>query len=109
MLKSLLRNWKTSSAGALTIATAIIHLFFTANRGEGDWTLAIGQILVGIGLLAAGDSAASVQAHADSQAAIKDLQSQVTATTAAVVTGDTSILAKSNAGQPPTKDPESKP
>ena len=55
-MKNLLSNWKTSSAGLLTIGIAVIHLWFTKAASEADWTLALTQILTGVGLMAAGDA-----------------------------------------------------
>ena len=62
-MKALLQNWKTSSTGVIMVAGAIIHLAFqihakTAN--ENSWTLAVSAIVGGIGLIFAGDAAASV-------------------------------------------------
>ena len=62
MIKNLLANWKTTSAGLIMISGSIIHLVFsirahTAN--ENTWTIAITAIIGGIGLLLAGDASAS--------------------------------------------------
>lgn len=54
-----LANWKTTSAGLTMIAGSVIHLAFRIKAGTADeqsWTIAIGAILGGIGLFAAGDA-----------------------------------------------------
>ena len=112
VIANLLKNWKTTSAGLVMMLGAVIHLVF-AVRGhtadEATWTASLTAILAGVGLMAAGDQAASAQQHAASTAAIQDLQSKVRAATIAVVTGDSSILTKAQAGQTTTPGPESKP
>jgi uncharacterized membrane protein YidH (DUF202 family) len=109
---NLIKNWKTTSAGILAIGTAIITLVYSIKAGHADastWTGTLSAILVGIGLLLASDASASAQAHADSTAAISDLQTQVRANANAIVTGDTSIITKAQALQPPTTNPPSTP
>lgn len=104
-MQNLLKNWKTTSAGVLSILTSIIHLVYAYRAGsadEGTWTTAVTGILVGVGLLFAGDSATSAQAHEESSAAIADLQNKVDVTAKAVVTGDTSMITKA---QVPTPKP----
>ena len=64
MIKTLISNWKTTSAGLIMIAGSVIHLVFSVRAGtanENTWTIAITAIIGGIGLLLAGDAAASVQ------------------------------------------------
>jgi len=64
MINNLLQNWKTTSAGLIMIAGSVIHLVFSVRAGtanENTWTIAITAIIGGIGLLLAGDAAASVQ------------------------------------------------
>lgn len=85
MIKNLLDNYKTTSAGVLLMATSIIHLVFqirAAHADEGAWTIAIAGVLAGFGFLAAGDASKSKQD-------VKEVKEQVAQ---AVVTGDTSIL-----------------
>lgn len=85
MIKGLLENFKTTSAGVLLMATSIIHLVFqirASHADEGAWSIAIAGVLAGFGLLAAGDASKSKQD-------VKDVKEQVAQ---AVVTGDTSIL-----------------
>jgi len=110
MIKQLLQNWKTTSAGITAIGTAVITVVYAVKTGKSDastWTGALSAVLVGVGLLFAGDSSLSAQAHEESTAAITDLKSQVQANTSAIVTGDTTILTKSQAGQPAPTDPKS--
>lgn len=60
-LQNALNNWKTTSTGVGMIAGAIIHLVFKIKSHAADentWTIAIGAILGGIGLIAAGDAKA---------------------------------------------------
>lgn len=59
MIRNLLTNWKTTSAGLLSIAGAIIHLVFAIRAGtsnENTWTITIAAVIAGLGLLAAGDA-----------------------------------------------------
>jgi len=65
MIKSLLSNWKTTSAGVIMIAGAIIHLAFSIHAktaNENTWTIAITSIVGGLGLLVAGDASQSAPA-----------------------------------------------
>jgi hypothetical protein len=62
MIKNLIANWKTTSAGLLMISGSVIHLIFsirahTAN--ENTWTIAVTAIIGGLGLLVAGDASQS--------------------------------------------------
>jgi hypothetical protein len=62
MVKNLLANWKTTSAGLVMIAGSIIHLVFSARSGtanENTWTITITSVIGGVGLLLAGDASAS--------------------------------------------------
>lgn len=59
MIQNLLSNWKTTSAGLGIVTTAIIHLVFqikAGNNSEETWTVTVGGILGGIGLITAGDA-----------------------------------------------------
>jgi hypothetical protein len=61
MIKNLLNNWKTTSAGITAIVTAAVHLAFAIHSRaltETDCTASIIAIVTGIGLMAAGDSGA---------------------------------------------------
>ncbi len=63
MLKNLIANWKTTSAGAIMIIGSIVHVIFSMRTGtatEGVWTASLTAIVAGIGLILAGDAAASV-------------------------------------------------
>lgn len=114
-MQNLLKNYKTTSAGLAIIIGSVVHLVFAVKGHTGDentWTTALVAIAGGIGLMFAGDAAASAQAHADSTAAIASLQSQVRATAAAVVLGDPSMITKAvppEALQTPPTGPKSAP
>lgn len=59
MLKNLLNNWKTTSAGATMIIGSVVHLVFTyKTANENTWTIALIAILGGVGLIFAGDASA---------------------------------------------------
>jgi len=63
MIKNLLTNWKTTSAGAILIAGSLVHIAFLYKAhavDEGSVMTALTGILGGIGLLAAGDASQSV-------------------------------------------------
>lgn len=63
MIKNLVASWKTTSAGLVMIIGSIIHLIFAVRSGtatEGVWTASLTAIVAGIGLILAGDAAASV-------------------------------------------------
>lgn len=63
MIKQLLVNWKTTSAGLVMIIGSIVHLIFAVRSGtatEGVWTASLTAIVAGAGLILAGDAAASV-------------------------------------------------
>lgn len=96
MIKNLLHNWKTTSAGMGTLITAVVHLVFAVHdhtATENIWITHLVAMLTGIGLLSAGDASKSA---ADDQA----LAAKVEDVKAAVRTGDTSILDKP-ATEPP--------
>jgi uncharacterized membrane protein HdeD (DUF308 family) len=61
-MNTLLKNWKTTSAGITMIAGGIIHLGFQIKAGTADensWTIAVAAIVGGVGLIAAGDASQS--------------------------------------------------
>jgi hypothetical protein len=93
MIQNLLKNWKTTSAGALLLIGSSVHLIFMVKQGKGDeatWTASLTACLTGIGLIFAGDASKSKE-DAD------QLNQKIDITTKAVVTGDTSTLAKPSA------------
>lgn len=60
-MKNLLANWKTTSTGLLMIGGSAIHLIYaiaahTAN--ETTWTITLGAVIGGVGLMFAGDAGA---------------------------------------------------
>lgn len=63
MIRGLLDNWKTTSAGLTLIIGAIVHIAFLVTHAEPvtekDVMLAIGAIFAGVGMLAAGDASKS--------------------------------------------------
>lgn len=62
MIKQLINNWKTTSAGLTTIIGSTVHLIFAVRAGtanENTWTLSLTAIVVGVGLIFAGDASAS--------------------------------------------------
>jgi len=83
MLKNLLTNWKTTSAGLTMIIGATVHLIFHVldkTADEATWKNDLIGITAGIGLMAAGDSAVT--------------KKEVENVKQAVVTGDTSHITK---------------
>ncbi len=90
MIQNLLSNWRTTSAGLLTMAGAIVNLSFAIKHqtdDQGTWMLNITQILTGIGLMFSRDQAASRVDKEETKSKIADLQQQVTE-----VKGDTTII-----------------
>ena len=74
MIKQLLQNWKTTSAGLVMIVGSVIHLVFAVRAGnatEGVWTASLTAILAGIGLIFAGDSAQSAKQVQDAKQEIQ--------------------------------------
>lgn len=58
-MKRLLANWKTTSAGLTMVGGAATHLVFaikTGHSNEETWTVGLGGILAGLGLIFAGDA-----------------------------------------------------
>lgn len=99
MIKTALHNWKTTSAGLTLIIGPAVHLVFAVRAHTADesmWTASLIAIVGGIGLIFAGDGAASAQLHAESQAQIADLTAKVSAVPDAITTGDTSLITKAS-------------
>jgi len=95
MIQNLVKNWRTTSLGLTTIAGAIVNLAFAVKNqtdSQAAWMMCITTVLGGLGLIFAGDSAASKDSHDQSVAAINDLQFKVAATATAVKTGSTDII-----------------
>ena len=91
MIRNWLDNWKTTSAGLVLIVGAVVHLIFQIRGGhitENDIMLAIGAILGGVGMLAAGDASKSKKD-------VAKVDSKVDQTAEVVRTGDTSQLPRS--------------
>jgi hypothetical protein len=77
MIQQLLKNWKTTAAGVTMISGATIHLIFAVRANTADensWTIAIGAIIGGLGLMFAGDSNVSEQAASQNAAAIEEIK-----------------------------------
>lgn len=105
-MTNLLINWRTSSAGLIVILTGLVHLLFAfKNKSftETDTITTLTTIVTGIGLVVSRDSKASDKAIQQHEATVADIKTQLDATTAAVKTGDTSILRKSDipSAEPP--------
>jgi hypothetical protein len=61
MIKNLLVNWKTTSAGLLMIIGSTVHLVYAVKDGtanENTWTISLTAVVGGVGLIFAGDSSA---------------------------------------------------
>ena len=103
MIKNLLINWKTTSAGLTSIAVAIIHLLFQVRSHTADesaWTVAVLAILTGLGFLFAGDSNKSAP-KSDMDA----MKQQIAQVPNAINSGDTAMLSKTiDQPQPKPKD-----
>jgi hypothetical protein len=59
MIKNLLTNWKTTSAGLTIIIAGTVHLGFAIHSHsltETDCTTTLVSLVTGVGLLAAGDA-----------------------------------------------------
>lgn len=95
VIQNLLANWKTTSTGIILIIGGIIHLVFFIVNHIGSWTSADEAIITatitgmfgGIGLLVAGDASKSA-------ADVQKVSDKVDQNTSALITGDTSLLAK---------------
>ncbi len=91
MIKKLLKNWQTTSAGITLIVGSVVHLIFTWRTAtEGVWTASITAIVGGIGLMFAGDANKSAPAED-----LEHVKTQMGTVAQAVTTGDTSFLKKS--------------
>ncbi len=92
MIQNLLSNFRTTSAGLITIAGAIVNLVFAIKNhvdDQGTWMIAITQTVTGLGLMFSRDQAASRIDKEDTKSKIADLQQQVTE-----VKGDTTTINK---------------
>jgi hypothetical protein len=90
MIRNLLANWKTTSAGMSSITTGIIRLYLDIknnNVDEATLTSACGLIIVGIGLLSAGDASKSKKD-------VDAVDTKVDQTASAVMSHDTTMLPK---------------
>ncbi len=97
MIQNLINNWRTTSLGLTSIAGAVINLVFAIKKGSADqtlWTIAITQVLGGLGLMFAGDQATSKASHDDTLNQLASIKKDVATTATAVQTGDTSILTR---------------
>lgn len=97
MLKNLLKNWKTTSAGLAMIISSVIHLVFAVLHNTADestWTTAVMGIVGGVGLLAAGDSTTSAAAHDETKAALTAMSQTIATTADAAAKGDSDTLTK---------------
>lgn len=107
-MNNLLKNWKTTSAGAVMILGSIVHLIFAVKAGRADeatWTTSLTAILAGVGLMFAGDGATSAQAHEETKQLVANLNTKIDATATAVKTGDTSFIDKATAVANPAPKP----
>ena len=98
MMKTLLINWKTTSAGLTMIATSTIHLVFQIRAheaNENSWTIAILAILGGLGLMFAGDANKSA-----TTTDLEHVQKQIKEVPGAITSGDTTMLTKAMAKDP---------
>lgn len=90
MIRNLLNNWKTTSAGLTMIIGSTVHLVFTVRAGtatETVWTVSLTAIVGGLGLMFAGDASKSVDNHIETLA-------ELAAIKAAIKTGDTTHIDK---------------
>lgn len=70
MVKRVFANWKTTSLGISAIAGSVIHIIFCILHHTADetaWNMAVGGIIVGLGLIFAGDAS-----HSEKNAAAID-------------------------------------
>jgi len=107
MLRNLLTNWKTTSAGLTSIIGSAVHLIYAVKNGEANentWTISLTAIFLGLGLLFAGDSNKS--AAASDMKAVKE---QIAEVPHAINSGDTTFLSKAiDEPKPGTGVPEPK-
>ena len=99
MIKNLLNNWKTTSAGLTMIIGSVVHLVFTVQghvASETVWTVSLTAIVAGLGLIFAGDASKSVDNHAETLQELAAIKS-------ALKSGDTSQIDK------PVDPPQLKP
>ncbi len=89
MIRNLLNNWKTTSAGLIAIIAAAVTLIFAIKNGTANetvWTGSLTAVVSGLGLLFAGDATQSTkqmdQAKEQVKAAIDTQDSSRITTTA---------------------------
>jgi len=61
MIKNLINNWKTTSAGLTLMIGSVVKLVFACKGGTADeaiWTGSLLALVGGIGLIFAGDASA---------------------------------------------------
>jgi len=59
MIKNLLTNWKTTSAGTAMVVTGLVHLIYAIRSHaltEQDCTTTLLAVITGAGFIAAGDA-----------------------------------------------------
>jgi len=89
-IQSIKSNWKTSYAGIAMIVGALTHLGFAIKNGTLSQTMVISEVMAcftGWGLLEAGDATKS-------EKDVKEVKEQVQQNTNAIITGDTTMIAK---------------
>ena len=95
MIQNLLSNFRTTSAGLITIAGAIVNLVFAIKNhvdDQGTWMIAITQTVTGLGLMFSRDQAASRIDKEDTKSKIAELQLRSNIVPNAIESGDTSQL-----------------
>lgn len=96
-LKTLLSNWKTTSAGLTLLIGATVHLVFSIIHGTADesvWRDALVADVTGIGLILAGDASKSAASHQQTVAALVAMSSSIKTAADAAAKGDTETLHK---------------
>jgi len=104
MIKQLLVNWKTTSAGLTLLIGAWVHLAFALKNHTADettWTTTLLATVSGIGLILAGDSdkSATKEEAKALTAVVAQNSAAIQVTPAAIATGDTSLITKAMARQ----------
>jgi hypothetical protein len=77
MIKSLLTNWRTTSAGLIMIIGSVVHLVYAVleeTATESTWTVSLTAIVGGIGLMFARDTAAAGNKVAEIEARISTVE-----------------------------------
>jgi len=101
MIQNLLSNWRTTSAGLLTILGAIVNLVFAIKNhvdDQGTWMICFTQVLTGLGLMFSRDQAQSRADKESVQSQIADLKQN---TVTAIKSGNTEMLTKADVANPP--------